>query len=477
MHSATRTAIEANTITLKKEMEWLRMLICFRAYEWRKKMHQFVQQNGTSNTSTDPETLPLFEQVKHLNASNVIDPELPEEGESPYGDFLRHYQFNVAERAAIILSVLPHLLPGAIDECFSKGYYFEETPIEAGCRNAASGYLFPTGNTLLFLLAGPDLELRIKLTYLFEQEHPFHRYRFISLGDVPNGEPRMNGFLIASTEMIDMLSIGYVRPHEFNSDFPAKRIHTEMDWDDLVLSSITRRQVEEVKIWLKHRERLMDELGMRKRLKPGNKILFYGPPGTGKTLTAQLLGKFIQKDVFRIDLSMVVNKYVGETEKNLGKIFDKAEHSNWILFFDEADALFGARTKTSSSNDRYANQEVSYLLQRIEEYNGIVILASNMKGNIDDAFMRRFNGVVHFPFPKADERQQLWRKAFPEKIILMDDIDLRKVAEKYEMSGGQITNIAAWCSLMALEREDFQVSDGLLREGLSRELAKEGRTL
>ncbi|HTF03752.1 MAG TPA: ATP-binding protein, partial [Bacteroidia bacterium] len=226
-----------------------------------------------------------------------------------------------------------------------------------------------------------------------------------------------------------------------------------------------------------HRERLFTELGMGKRVKPGYKILFYGSPGTGKTLTACLLGQYTQKHVFRIDLSMIVSKYIGETEKNLSKVFDKAEHSDWILFFDEADALFGSRTKVSSSHDRYANQEVSYLLQRIEDYNGIVILASNMKGNIDDAFMRRFSSVVHFPFPKPEERLQLWQRAFPEKLAFSNEVDLKKISEKYEMAGGNITNIVAWCALMALENGDMQVTEAMLREGMARELAKEGRTL
>jgi SpoVK/Ycf46/Vps4 family AAA+-type ATPase len=250
-----------------------------------------------------------------------------------------------------------------------------------------------------------------------------------------------------------------------------------MDWEDLVLAPSTRRQVEEVQVWLRQRERLMSELGMGKRLKPGYKILFYGSPGTGKTLTACLLGKYTKKQVFRIDLSMIVSKYIGETEKNLAKVFDKAEHSGWILFFDEADALFGSRTKVSSSHDRYANQEVSYLLQRIEDYNGIVILASNMKGNIDDAFMRRFSSVVHFPFPKPEERHQLWQKAFPEKLAFSGEVDLKKLSDKYEISGAHITNIVAWCSLMALEKGDYKITDGLLREGMARELAKEGRTI
>ena len=134
------------------------------------------------------------------------------------------------------------------------------------------------------------------------------------------------------------------------------------------------------------------------------------------------------RDSYKIDLSMVVSKYIGETEKNLARVFDQAENQRWILFFDEADALFGKRTTVSDSHDRYANQEVSFLLQRIEEFNGVVILASNLKGNIDDAFLRRFQSVVNFPLPRAADRLRLWSEAFPPRVTLDPRLDLHRLA-------------------------------------------------
>src|SRR5262249_46521096 len=154
-----------------------------------------------------------------------------------------------------------------------------------------------------------------------------------------------------------------------------KRIHTDLDWSELVLEEDTLHGVQEIRDWLEFGDTLLDEWGMRKKIKPGFRALFHGPPGTGKTFTATLLGKSAGREVYRIDLSMVVSKYIGETEKNLSGVFDQAEHKHWILFFGEADALFGRRTQTTSSNDRYANQEVSYLLQRMEDFPGVVILA------------------------------------------------------------------------------------------------------
>lgn len=142
-------------------------------------------------------------------------------------------------------------------------------------------------------------------------------------------------------------------------------------------------EIKEIETWLKYNDRLLEIWNLKGKIKPGYRVLFHGPPGTGKTLTACLLGKYTNRNVYRIDLSVVVSKYIGETEKNLSRLFDKADKKEWILFFDEADALFGKRTNVSDSHDKYANQEVSYLLQRIESHEGLIILASNMKSNLD----------------------------------------------------------------------------------------------
>ncbi|HET6993299.1 MAG TPA: ATP-binding protein [Bacteroidia bacterium] len=425
----------------------------------------------------------LFQLLKQRTGSGEIEDEgancsfdkiacLKLEG-SEYADIVNKYSFSPEERLVLILSLSPYLNPGIF-------LFFSGKPGSsrlALVKSSDSELLLPSYETALFLIAGDDMEKRLECLKLFDDNHIFKKQNFLSTGQTPRMTSPYCTTLMASQEFAHKIMRGKILLPQYSNDFPAQRITTDMDWDDLVLNPSTRRQVEEVKIWLRQRERLMNELGMAKRMNPGNKILFYGSPGTGKTLTAKLLGKYIHKDVFRIDLSMVISKYIGETEKNLAKVFDKAENSDWILFFDEADALFGSRTKVSSSNDRHANQEISYLLQRIEDFNGVVILASNMKSNIDDAFMRRFNNVVNFPFPKAEERRQLWEKTFPEKIRFSDDVNWKNVSDKYEFSGANITNIVAWCSLMAIEKGDFNVTETMLREGMAREMSKEGRTL
>jgi SpoVK/Ycf46/Vps4 family AAA+-type ATPase len=216
---------------------------------------------------------------------------------------------------------------------------------------------------------------------------------------------------------------------------------------------------------------------MQSKLRPGFTCLFVGPPGTGKTLSACLLGKHCGCEVYKVDLGLIVSKYIGETEKNLGRIFDMAEHKRWILFFDEADALFGKRTRVDDAHDRYANQEVSFLLQRIEDFDGVTILASNMKANMDDAFARRFHSIVHFAMPKRAERLRLWREAFSMKSKLDPRIEMAVLAEKHEMTGGSIMNVVRYASLMALGRGDNLILKDDVEEGIRRELLKEGRAI
>jgi SpoVK/Ycf46/Vps4 family AAA+-type ATPase len=236
-----------------------------------------------------------------------------------------------------------------------------------------------------------------------------------------------------------------------------------------------QNEVIEIRAWLRHGDTLMNDWGLNRVIKPGYRSLFFGPPGTGKTLTATLLGKYTELDVYRIDLSMIVSKYIGETEKNLANIFDQAMNKRWILFFDEADALFGKRTATSSSNDRYANQEVSYLLQRIEDYPGVIILATNLKSNIDEAFARRFQSMIYFSMPAPEERLRLWQAAFSAQSTLEPEIDLAEIAHEYILSGGAISNVVRYCSLMALERGENVIRKKELIAGIKKEFKKEGK--
>jgi ATP-dependent 26S proteasome regulatory subunit len=229
----------------------------------------------------------------------------------------------------------------------------------------------------------------------------------------------------------------------------AERIEATVSWDDLVLPEQERQVLRDVAIQLKHRTQVYEQWGFGDRGQRGLGIsaLFAGASGTGKTLAAEVLANALQLDLYRIDLSAVVSKYIGETEKNLGRVFDAADVSGVILLFDEADSLFGKRSEVKDSHDRYANMEVSYLLQRMEAYRGLAILTTNLKGSIDQAFLRRIRFIVQFPFPDATQRAEIWRRVFPNQSPTQD-LDPVKLA-KLNIAGGNIRNIALNAAFIA----------------------------
>ncbi len=333
---------------------------------------------------------------------------------------------------------------------------------------------YPTGETILFLLCGHSLTKRGHFEELMSPGATLFSKNLIDIIPPENGSPYLSGQLYPTDELLARLKLTKYYP-EYSSSFPASRIKTRMNWEDLILPYETHEALEELNIWMKYGHDLIQHPELGKRIKPGYRTLFYGPPGTGKTLTASLIGKTFGVDVYRIDLSMVVSKWVGETEKNLKGIFDQAMNKNWILFFDEADSLFGKRTNTSSSNDRYANQEVSYLLQRIEDFPGLVILASNLKSNIDEAFNRRFQSAILFPMPDPEIRFILWEKAFPKDFPLEPKVDLMAIANKYELAGGAIINIVRYCVLKAMERQNHLILHDDIEHSIIREFKKEGK--
>ena len=378
----------------------------------------------------------------------------------------------------VLLTLAPHLDADFYDRTIQDALpRAGDFPQIGGSRGKNFRGLLPTGETALFLLAGKEVAKRLEVQQLFSEDHLFAKGHILWLEEVPEGEPRMSGRIILSKDYVDLFTVGRVARPRFSINFPAELLETELEWDDLVLHGDTLEQIRELEDWVRHGETLMNEWEMRRKLKPGYRALFHGPPGTGKTLTASLLGKYTGRDVYRIDLSAVVSKYIGETEKNLANLFSRANNKDWILFFDEADALFGKRTSVRDAHDKYANQEVSYLLQRLEHYNNLVILATNLKSNIDDAFSRRFQSIIYFPMPGVKERLLLWQKVFPERVQRADDVDLPTLAQKYELTGAAITNIVQFACLRSLARGENRLWFSDLYKGIKREFEKEGRIL
>lgn len=233
----------------------------------------------------------------------------------------------------------------------------------------------------------------------------------------------------------------------------AQKIQPKFTWEDLILPDDRKRQLREICQWVKYHHLVFGAWGFERKLSLGKglNILFAGPSGTGKTMAAEILAGELGLDLYKIDLSVVVSKYIGETEKNLSRIFAEADTSNAILFFDEADALFGKRSEVKDAHDRYANIEINYLLMKMEEHEGIVILATNLQKNLDEAFQRRLHFAVEFPFPDEEYRQRIWRGIFPSETPLAADIDFHFLARRLKLSGGSIKNIAIKAAFLAVE--------------------------
>jgi hypothetical protein len=258
----------------------------------------------------------------------------------------------------------------------------------------------------------------------------------------------------------------------------AVKITPHYTWDDIVLPADQMAQLREIYDQVQHRALVFDTWGFDGKLAMGKglSILFAGPPGTGKTMAADVLANVLGLDLYKIDLSTVISKYIGETEKNLARIFAEAMTSNAILFFDEADALFGKRTQVRDAHDRYANVEISYLLQKMEEYEGVVVLATNLRKNMDEAFVRRLHVTVEFPVPGAADRRRIWEQIWPAATPRDADLDLDFLARRIEVTGGSIRNIALAGAFLAAADGGVVTRAHLLR-ATRREYQKMGKVL
>ena len=433
-------------------------------FEWLRKVIQERISAHIEGTGAHPVAL-------------VSPPEL-DASESPYAQYLLKHELEVPDRIILLLALSPHIQPQLPDIFQSLRQHQPQQFAEfGGAILPGHSGLVPTAQTALFVLAGNDLNHRFACEAHLGPEAPLFRSGTLTLQSTSPNNPSYSAILQPSGEFLASVTTGQIKPPRFSTQFPAQHVVTQRTWQDLVLPEKSIHQLQDLLAWMQHGHTVMDEWGMRDRLNPGYRALFYGPPGTGKTFTATLLGKATGRDVYRIDLSMVVSKYIGETEKNLERVFSQAEHKDWILFFDEADALFGKRTQVSDAHDRYANQEVSYLLQRVEAFDGTVILASNNKDNIDVAFSRRFQAMIHFPMPGPRERRRLWEGSMPPALSAESSINFDQVGKNFELSGGAIMNVIRYCATCAAARGETVIRLKDLEEGIRREYLKVGRVL
>lgn len=451
-----------------------------------------------------------FGSENGLNTSKIINGDLeiklPDLSKTPssYSQFIEDNQLSPLQRSILILILLPELRPGILDQLFIYDQRIEKGMADLGGVKGKffTGFI-PTVETALFLFAGYNLEKRFCiLAEFYDTSHMIKKGIIILEPD--NGETFASRKIEISKDLLAQVSETELPSPHFCSDFPAKRLETNLVWSNdpdknhLILSPFTQNGLSEMVNWITYQERLKDM-----KLMPGYRCLFYGPPGTGKTLTAGLIGKRYAKPVYRIDLSLMVSKYIGETEKNLEKVFSMAENKDWILFFDEADSLFGKRTEVNSSNDKFANQETSFLLQRVEEFSGLVILATNYKENLDQAFIRRFQSIINFPMPSVTERILLWEKALNKVSSKQEnsdigehytfqydnDIHIELIAQKVEISGASIDNVIRYCVLNAfnyyfannkhidISNHQLSIKRKDLLKAIKRETNKEGKII
>jgi hypothetical protein len=385
----------------------------------------------------------------------VANDELPsppsiDDASGPYAEFVRRYELDGAERLVVALALAPHVQPALLDPFLLANQATQQRFTEFGGISTKShqGFL-PTAETALFLLAGGDLARRLAFERLLGPDHRLLQGRLLILDHRHPEEPRHSAVLRLSPRAIRQLLDGADGRSEPVEDGAAIRITTVLSWDELVLDAETMEQIDLAARWVQHSPTLMNDWGLSRRLKPGYRCLFHGPAGTGKTLTAAMLGKRLQAAVYRIDLSSLMSKNIEETERNLAAQLDEAQRSNSILFFDEADMLFGG----FSAGQPAANCGLAWLLDRIDAHPGLIIVATDRHGPLEPALVRRFQSVISFSIPDAEGRLRLWRDIFAEKgFTLAPDIDLKTIAENHVLTGGAIVDVLREACLKAIGR-------------------------
>lgn len=401
--------------------------------------------------------------------------------------------FVSAERAHAAEESMRTILQAALLEqrLEGAGIYLSECGVLFGAEGGATAEAqilisaFEDARGPVFLAFEPDarwrelLQGRRKLVFVLEEPDLDERrrlWRELGGNAVPNGvaEDLANRFVLGPGQIRDAIVMAQDyrslqgQGDELTAEDLLKCVRAQSDqnlgklaspvrgahgWSDLVLPPSTLRQITEVKAAMQFRHQVYAQWGFDQRLVSGKglKVLFSGPAGTGKTMTAGIIARDLGLDLYKIDLSGIVSKFIGETEKNLDRIFRASQSGNAILFFDEADALFGKRSEVKDAHDRYANIEVAYLLQKMEEHDGVVILATNLSKNMDDAFSRRMHYVVEFPVPNAVHRERLWRGMFPSQAPLAEDVDFKFLSGQFALPGGDIRNVVLSAAFLAAQ--------------------------
>lgn len=381
------------------------------------------------------------------------------DGVGPLAEVVATAGLTVAEAVVLLAAVAPY-----VDERFAVRYG------ELTDRPGVVGLTGEVARTLVARSFGGRLDATVLLS-------PHGRLRASGLLalDPPDD---LAGALRPEPALVAWLT-GQPPPEvHASADFPARALTTVHTLDDVVLPAGARRRIADLESRIALRSTVVDEWGFAEHHDNASGLiaLFHGPPGTGKTMTAAALAATAGLPAYLVDLSALVSKYVGETEKSLAKVFDRAVREQCLLVFDEADAVFGARTEVDDAHDRYANQEVSYLLSRIERHPGTVVLTTNLIANIDPAFQRRIHVLVEFPEPGPGERERLWRTVMPRRLPVDDAVDLGGLARRYALTGAQIREATLDAAYLAAA-DGRVVTERHLVAGVRRQYEKAGRTV
>jgi hypothetical protein len=380
-----------------------------------------------------------------------------------------------------VISIDPH--PGETVELKPLTSYSGAVGLVMRREGGVAGPIVDRAITLSLLSPAPDQRLEVWKRALDGRAGPEIEFlvdrRILPLGNVNRAASVAGGYAALNKRTFVTESDVRLACRSLNRqvlDTMAQRLDVAGDWDDLVTNALVMANLTDLERRCRHRERLLGHVGpgFRNSLNSGVRALFNGPSGTGKTLAAKILASVLSIDLYRVDLASIINKYVGETEKNLSQLLAKAEELDVMLLIDEGDALMSSRTEVKSSNDRYANMETNYLLQRLETYQGIVIVTTNAGNRIDAAFQRRFDTVIPFSPPDPMERLIIWRRHLPH-TSQVSDAYLDDVAHKCAMTGGQIRNAALYAALLSVDAgRDGWINDADLAAAVQVEYQKAG---
>lgn len=407
---------------------------------------------------------------------------LPKLEKSHYAKFIYQHKLTSADRVLLILALaystsfqlFPELIQSPEDR------FAQQAKLKLSLYfNAHEGMHMPTVRTAAKILAGDnELALAEYLVY-YELYSPLIREKIVTLTPPTASHKNIPSMLISLDPAYEAhLSRGVEFRLDNVEDFHAKKLETNKKISDLILNDKTQVALMGLVDYLKVGEKTYKNASFAKRINKGFVTMFHGYPGTGKTYTATVIGNELDTPVYYVDTAGLISKYVGETSKNLKNIFDRLQGKNCILFFDEADAVFGKRTIVQDSKDRFGNQEISYLLQAIEKFDGVVILSSNFPDNIDMAFRRRIHLMVNFEPPEEEKRLKLWKHYFPEEGYQCEPANLlEKLAERYSLTGANIANLVKMACTEAVANGNNIVNEEIMDRHISSEYYKDGRNI